>query len=65
MAANKKITWWQKKHTFDTNKIKQRAIVKQTQKTVKMLGKIVPKRETTFENNSVPKKEGKIKGKVL
>ena len=40
-------------------------IGKQTQKTVKMLGKIVPKRETTFENNSVPKKEGKIKGKVL
>ena len=30
-----------------------------------MLGKIVPKRETTFENNSVPKREGKIKGKVL
>ena len=38
VAANKKITWWQKKHTFDTNKIKQRAIGKQTQKNSKNVG---------------------------
>jgi len=30
-----------------------------------MLGKIVPKRETTFKNHSVPKKEGEMKGKGL
>ena len=41
----------------DSIKRKQRAIGKQTQKTVKMLGEIVPKRETTFKNNSEKWKE--------
>ena len=48
-------------HTFDTNKRDW----KTNTKTVKMWGEIVPKRETTFKNNSVPKKEGKMKGKGL
>ena len=66
--------WWQptrkylgirkNKHLMQRRENKER-LENKHQKTLKMLGKIVPKRETTFKNNSVPKKEGKMKGKGL